>query len=145
MDSLQYTTLNGKFGGNLSANNDNNRNKVIYAAETIQRYGKQLLIQDNSDYNSIEWLQKLDRIKVTDVTFGCLEEIFAILSLTQEEKIFILEIRKKENKRVSTAQRRRVKRQITESVDYLKKLKSELETEKAFLEFDILCYQLSSN
>ena len=129
----------------MDSHNDNNRNKVIFSAETIRKYGKQLLIQDNCDHNSTQWLLKLDRIKVTQVTFQCLENMFDLLALTPEEKYLILEIRKKENKRVSTAQRRKFKREITRSVDYLKKMKSDLEMEKSSLEMDIFYYQFSAN
>ena len=132
------------FSGNANANIDDVRNKVIYTAETIRKFGKQLLTQDNCDPNSNEWIQKLDRIKVTEVTFQCLENIFSLLGLTQNEKYIILEIRKRENKRVSTAQRRKYKREITQSVDYLKRIKSELETEKASLEIDIFYYKIST-
>ncbi|KAI6645708.1 hypothetical protein LOD99_12971 [Oopsacas minuta] len=119
------------------------RNTVIYTPETIEKYGILLLTYDNTDPNSTQWLTNLDSFKVTKITYTCLEKIFKLLDLTDEDKSFILDVRRKENKRVSTAKRRRTIRQITQSVEVLKKIKSDLEMEKVLLLVDIEIYKIS--
>ena len=123
----------------------NTRNIIIYSYDIIQKYGKVLLTRDNIDPNSPDWVNNIDRIKVTSITFNCLEQIFKFLSLNEEEKNLILDVRRKENKRVSTANRRKIIKEYTKTVEILKKVKSELEMEKAILLVDIEIYKISCN
>ena len=123
----------------------NTRNTIIYSYDIIQRYGKVLLTRDHIEPNSPDWLNNIDRIKVTSITFNCLEQIFKFLSLNEEEKNLILDVRRKENKRVSTANRRKIIKEYTRTVEILKKVKSELEMEKAILLVDIEIYKISCN
>ena len=117
----------------------NKRNAINYSEEYITEHGKKLLVKDSS--NPVEWIDSLDRKKVTVVTYSCLEKIFSTLQLNESEITSILDLRKKENKRVSTALRRKVVRQTTQDIEALKLERSELETEKALLKVDIEIYK----
>ena len=123
--------------------NLNTRNTVIYSYDVIQKYGNLLLTRENIELDSSDWLNNIDRVKVTSITYNCLEQIFKFLSLNEEEKNLILDLRRKENKRVSTANRRKMIKEYTQSVEILKKMKSELEMEKAILLVDIEIYKIS--
>lgn len=135
---MEQTTYLQDIDSNL-----NPRNSVIYSQNIIQEYGILLLTRDNSEPNSPDWVNSIDRIKVTSVTYNCLEQIFKSLSLNEEERNLVLDVRRKENKRVSTANRRKMMKEYTQSVEVLKKVRSDLEIEKLSLLIDIEIYKIS--